>query len=194
MLFTWYSCAASKLKSLNASPTAISQYLAIVKKHTGTGDADLVAFVSLTGTSGGLPPKKALCSSAGATSGVPFSGNFTFYTQDLQPPQNIPATLAPKGTFVQVVYLEGTMRYKFTAGKWYYEGFFATIRSVAGGTILGKVGNVAKPDANGSNLHWKFNDPNGFWLSGYQSALPVQMSADGCPWRLMKIITSGGTQ
>ena len=182
------------MKSLEVSPTALSEYLAIVTKHLSSGDADYVAFVSLTATVGGLAPKKALCTHHGATAGVPFSGSFTFYNQDLEPPQNIPASIAPKGTFVEVVFVEGTMRYKFTAGKWQYEGFFATIFDVAGGNKLGKVGNVGKPNPNGSNLMWKFNNPNGFWLSGYQCAQAVQMAADDCPWRLMKITSSGGTQ
>jgi hypothetical protein len=189
-----FSYAATQLKAYQMSRTAIDSYLAIVTKHSDSGDADMVAFVSLTGTKGGLAPKKALCSSEGATSGVPFSGNFTFYTQDPEPPQKIPASISPKGSFVEVVFLEGQMKYKFTGGKWHYEGFFATILDVAGGSILGKVGNVAKPASNGSNLLWKFNNPNGFWLSGYQSAAAVEVSSEDCPWRLMKIVSSGGTQ
>jgi hypothetical protein len=183
-----FSYAATQLKAYQMSRTAIDSYLAIVTKHSDSGDADMVAFVSLTGTKGGLAPKKALCSSEGATSGVPF------YTQDPEPPQKIPASISPKGSFVEVVFLEGQMKYKFTGGKWHYEGFFATILDVAGGSILGKVGNVAKPASNGSNLLWKFNNPNGFWLSGYQSAAAVEVSSEDCPWRLMKIVSSGGTQ
>ncbi|KAG0591090.1 hypothetical protein KC19_1G148900 [Ceratodon purpureus] len=184
---------AAQLKAYEKSQTAIPEYLAIVKKRSGSGDADQVAFISLTGTQGGLPPRKELCLATGVTAGVPFYGNFTFYTQDRQPPQNLPASIAPKGTFVQVVFLDGNMRYKFTAGKWRYAGFFATILDVAGGNVLGRVGNAAKPTSYG-NLLWKFNDPNGFWLQGFQCAQPYQMDTEGCPWRLMKITTSGGSQ
>lgn len=185
-------CAASAVRATQASSSAVSEYLAIVKAHRGSGSAELVAFVSLTGTKDGLPPWNALCSCNGATSGVPFSGKFTFYTQDLAPPQ-VPASLTAKGTFVQVVFLEGKMKYKFTGGKWNYLGFFATMADVAGGAVIGNVGTISKPDRHGSNLHWHFKDPNGFWLSGQLCSKPVQMSADGCPWQLMKITSSGGT-
>lgn len=186
--------AASAVRSTQASSSAVSEYLAIVKAHRGGGDAEQVAFVSLTGTRGGVSPSKALCSCDGATAGVPFTGKFTFYTQDLVPPQ-VPASLTPKkgSTFLQVVFLEGKMKYKYAGGKWSSLGFLATMADVAGGTVLGSVGTVTMPDSHGSNVHWHFKDPNGFWLSGQLCSKPVQMSADGFPWQLIKITSSGGT-
>ncbi|KAG0578687.1 hypothetical protein KC19_4G042500 [Ceratodon purpureus] len=184
---------ASVLRSFVAATSAVSQYLAIIKIHRYAGDAAQVAFVALTGTQGGLPPREELCSSPTATADVPFAGNFTFYNQDRQPPANLPQSLTPKANFVQVVFLEGKVMYKFTkSGQWLYRGISATIRDVAGGNNLGKFGTVKKPDASGSKLLLQFTDPNGFFLLGQKVARPIQMSADGFGWQLLKVTTSGG--
>lgn len=185
---------ASVVTSLAVSTSAVAQYLAIIKIHRYAGDAAQVAFVSLTGTQGGLPPRDELCSSPSATADVPFAGNFTFYNQDLQPPANIPASLTPNANFVQVVFLEGKILYKFTkAGQWRYRGIFATIRDVAGGNDLGKFGTVKQPDAFGSKLLFQFKQPNGFWLAGQKASKPIQLSANGFGWQLLKVTSSGGT-
>lgn len=102
--------------------------------------------------------------------------------------------MTPKANFLQVVFMEGKMVYKFSAGRWRNAGIFATIRDVAGGNALGKFGTVVKPDSYGSKLFFRFNDPNGFWMWGQDCAKPVQMTADAMPWQLMKITTSGGKQ
>lgn len=94
---------------MKVATSAVTEYLSIVKVHRYAGDASQVAFVSLTNTLGGLPPRNELCSSTGASSTVPFSGNFTFYNQDRQPPAGLPAKLVPDANFVQVVFLEGTI-------------------------------------------------------------------------------------
>lgn len=187
-------CAALVVKSFVVATAAVSQYLAIIKIHRYAGDASQVAFVSLTGSQGGLPPREELCSSPTATADVPFAGNFTFYNQDRQPPANLPASLTPRANFVQVVFLEGKVLYKFTkTGQWSYRGIFATIRDVAGGNNLGKFGTVKQPDAFGSKMLFQFKDPNGFWLAGQRVSRPFQMSADGFGWQLLKVTTSGGT-
>lgn len=179
---------------MKVSTSCVSEFMAIVKIHRYAGDASQVAFVSLTGTKGGLPPREELCTSSMATADVPFEGNFTFYNQDRQPPANLPASLTPNANFVQVVFLEGKVMYKFTkAGQWLYRGIFATIRDVAGGTVLGKFGTVKKPDAFGSKLVFQFKEPNGFTLSGQKVSRPIQLSADGFAWQLLKITSSSGT-
>lgn len=183
---------ASPLKTVQVSPSAVASYLALVKVHRGAGDADQVAFVSLTATTGGLPPSKALCSSDGAVSGVPFGGKFTFYTQDRVPP-TVPVSLTPPGTFVQTVFLTGKRMYRFHSNKWKYIGFFATMAEVAGGKALGKVGTCTKPDKYGSNLSWHFTAPNAYTLNGYATK-SVRMYADGCPWQLLKITSQAGYQ
>lgn len=174
------------------STSALMEYLAIAKVHRGAGDASQVAFVSLSGTQGGMPPRNELCTTYGATSGVPFKGTFTFYNQDRQPPQ-VAASLTPKGSFLQVSFLEGMVTYKFAQGRWQYMGIFATIFDVAGGAVLGKFGTVTKADRFGSNLFVKFNDPNGFWLYAQQCAMPVRIDADGMSWQRLKVTTSGGS-
>ena len=183
------------MKSVEVSTSAVADYLAIITIHRYAGDASQVAFVSLTGTQGGLPPRQELCTSPSATADVPFSGNFTFYNQDLEPPADLPASLTPMGAdFVQVVFLEGKIMYKFTkAGQWRYRGIFATVRDVAGGNILGKFGTVKEPDASGSKLLFQFKDPNGFSLSVQKASKPIQMSADGIGWQLLKVTSSSGT-
>lgn len=187
-------CAASPVRKVEVSTSAVSEYLAIIKVHRYAGDAAQVAFVSLTGTSGGLTPRKQLCSSDGASASVPFEGNFTFYNQDRQPPTGIPASLTPNANFVQVVFLEGKVQYKFTRnGQWRYRGIFATIADVAGGNSLGKFGTVKEADMYGSKLLFQFKDPNGFWLAGQKVSKAIQITADGLPWQLLKITTSGGT-
>lgn len=185
--------AATLVKSVRVSSSAIPEYLAIVKVHRGSGDASQVAFVSLTRTKGGLPPRKALCASNGATSGVPFGGTFKFYNQDREPPR-MPASITPKATFVQVVFLEGKVTYKFTGGKWVYQGIFATIAEVAGGNALGKFGTATRPDRYGSKTMWQFKGPSGYWLSGQMCTRPVRMDVEGLPWQLLKITTSGGAE
>lgn len=167
------------------STLAVAEYLALVELHRGSGDGDGVAWVSLTGTGGGLPPCKSLCTSNGATSGVPFTGKFTFYTQDSQPPQ-VPAALTPPGTFVQTVFLKGKIMYRFQAGKWVYIGFFANITDVAGGNYLGKSGTTT-----GGSLKFLFRGPNGFSLTGQKSS-SATMSAESCPWQLVKITAQTG--
>lgn len=184
------------VRSIEVASSAISEYLAIIKAHTHAGDASQVAFVSLTGTSGGLAPRIELCSSSGATSSVPYSGNFTFFTQDRQPPAGVPASLHPptNANFVQVVFLEGKVQYKFTSkGQWVYRGIFASIADVAGGTPLGKFGTVKDADKFGSKLFFQFKDPNGFWLAAQKASKGVQITSDGFPWQLLKITSSGGT-
>lgn len=186
---------ATAVETSQVSPTSITQYLSIVKVHRGSGDADRVAFVSLTSTSGGLPPSKALCSSNGASSGVPFTGVFRFYTQDLEPPP-VPITLSVKGgTFVQSVFVQGKMHYTFSKGKWSYQGVLATITDVAGGTVLGQFGTVNQ-DKYGNKVEsktvFKFKNPNGFWLEALLCAKPVQVSKTSCPWQLFRITNSGG--
>lgn len=90
--------------------------------------------------------------------------------------------------------LTGTIEYKFTQrGKWLYRGVFATIRDVAGGNALGKFGTVKEGDKFGSKLMFQFKDPNGFWLKGQKAGKPVQMTADGIPWQLLRITSTGGT-
>lgn len=184
---------ASPLKTVRVSTSAIPEFLAIVKRRIGGGDAAMVAFVSLTGTKGGLPPRKALCSYTGATAGVPFSGTFRFYTQDLQPP-TLPQSLTPRGSFIQAFFLEGKAVYKFVGNRWVYQGMYATIFTVAGGEALGKFGTVTKPDRFSSKVLLKLNDPNGFWTYMQMSARPVRMSLEGCAWQLLRITTSGGWQ
>lgn len=186
---------ATAITTSQVSPTSIMEYLAIVNVHRGTGDADRVAFVSLTATSGGLPPSKALCSSNGASSGVPFTGVFKFYTQDLGPPVRVPVALSVQGTFVQSVFVQGKMHYTFLKGKWSYQGVLATITDVAGGTVLGQFGTVNK-DKYGNTIAsatvFKFNNPNGFWLEAQLCAKPVQVSLTGSPWQLFRVTRSGG--
>jgi hypothetical protein len=184
-------CAAAAVKTAKVLSSSVMEYLAIAKVHRGSGDASQVAFVSLSGTRGGTAPRNALCTSNGATSGVPFSGTFTFYTQDLEPPQ-VPASLTSKGSFLQAVFLDGKVTYMFAQGRWRYVGIFATIYDVAGGVVLGRYGTVSKADRFGSKLLIKFNNPNGFWLYGQQCAKPIRMDAGGFGWQLMKITTSGG--
>jgi hypothetical protein len=189
------SLQATALSTSEASSTSITEYLAIVNVHRGSGDADRVAFVSLTATSGGLPPSKALCSSNGASSGVPFSGVFKFYTQDQVPPST-PVTLAVKdATFVQSLFVQGKMHYTFLNGKWSYQGVFATIRETAGGTVLGQYGTVNEDkygNETASSTVFKFKNPNGFWLQAQLCAKPVQVSKTSCPWQLYRITKSGG--
>ncbi|KAG0618101.1 hypothetical protein M758_4G039200 [Ceratodon purpureus] len=182
---------AKAVKTAKVFSSAVIEYLAIVKVHRGAGDASQVAFVSLSGTKGGMPPRSALCTSHGSTSGIPFKGTFTFYNQDRQPPQ-VPASLTPKGTFLQMAFLDGKITYMFAQGRWRYVGIFATIYDVAGGVVLGKFGTVSKADRFGSKVFIKYNNPNGFWLYGQLCAKPVRMDADGFAWQLMKITTSGG--
>ncbi|XP_024389898.1 uncharacterized protein [Physcomitrium patens] len=178
--------------TVQVSTSAVSEYLAIVKKRIGGGDASLVVFVSLTGTKGGLPPRKALCTSNGATSGVPFQGTFTFFTQDQVPPR-VPASLKPLANFVQVFFLEGMMQYRFdNNGRWTSQGHYSTIYDVAGGTSLGKFGTVRQSDRFGSNLMFKLINPNGFWFYAEQCAKPVRVSLMGAPWQLLQITSSGG--
>lgn len=187
-----FSCAAAPLTTVQVLPSAVPEYLALVKEHRGAGDAEHVAYVSLTGTTGGLPPSKALCSSEGATSGVPFAGKFTFYNQDRAPPAAVtPASIKPPGTFVQTVFFEGKRMYRFQNGKWHYIGVFATMSDVAGGKAFGKMGTSTQTDKYGSNLSWQFTGANAFSLMGYLSK-SVQMYPDGCPWQLMKITTHTG--
>lgn len=182
------------MSTVEVSSSAISEYLAIVTVHRYAGDAAQVAFVSLTDTEGGLPPRSELCSSRGATSSVPFQGNFTFYNQDRQPPTGIPASLVPRANFVQVVFLEGKVQYKFTRnGQWRYRGIFASIADVAGGSSLGKFGTAKEADKYGSKLFFQFKDPNGFWLAAQKVSKPIQLTADAFPWQLLKITSSGGT-
>lgn len=184
--------AALPLTTLQVKASAVAEYLALVKSRRGSGDADHVAFVSLTGTSGGLPPRKALCTSDGATSGVPFSGKFTFYTIDRVPPTVPPAITAP-GNFVQTLFLQGKSMYRFKNGKWNYIGFFATIAEVAGGPAIGKVGTCAKRDRFGSDVSWQFKAPNAHNLMGFLTR-SARMYADGCPWQLLKITSHTGFQ
>ena len=157
-----------------------------MKVHRGSGDAGEVAFVSLTGTGGGLPPSKDLCTSHGSTSGVPFTGKFTFYTQDLQPPK-VPASITPPGLFVQTVFLEGKMIYKFQGGQWIYAGFFATMTDVAGGNTLGKCGTV-----KGGQMRFEFRGVTQSTISAYLSK-SAKMSTENCPWQLVKITSFTGT-
>lgn len=175
------------------SSSAIPEYLAIVKVRRGGGDTSQVTFVSLTGTRGGLPPRQALCTGYGSTSGVPFGGKFTFYTVDREPPQ-VPPSLTANGTFVQSVFCEGKISYRFTGGRWIRRGFSAKMSEVAGGSSLGQCGTVLKPDAYGSKVAFRFGSPNGFWLQGRQCTQPLKISSDGCPWQLLAITTSGGTE
>lgn len=184
---------ASPLKSVRVSSSAIPEYLAIVKVRRGGGDTSQVTFVSLTGTRGGLPPRQALCTGYGSTSGVPFGGKFTFYTVDREPPQ-VPPSLTANGTFVQSVFCEGKISYRFTGGRWIRRGFSAKMSEVAGGSSLGQCGTVLKPDAYGSKVAFRFGSPNGFWLQGRQCTQPLKISSDGCPWQLLAITTSGGTE
>lgn len=189
---TYSGLKAAPLTTVQVLPSAVPEYLALVKEHRGAGDAEHVAYVSLTGTTGGLPPSKALCSSEGATSGVPFAGKFTFYNQDRAPPAAVtPASIKPPGTFVQTVFFEGKRMYRFQNGKWHYIGVFATMSDVAGGKAFGKMGTSTQTDKYGSNLSWQFTGANAFSLMGYLSK-SVQMYPDGCPWQLMKITTHTG--
>lgn len=95
---------------------------------------------------------------------------------------------------MQVVFLEGKVQYKFTKnGQWRHRGMFSTIADVAGGNLLGKFGTGTETDKYGSKLYFQFKDPNGFWLAGQKATKPVQITADGFPWQLLKITTSGGT-
>jgi hypothetical protein len=176
--------AASTVTTV-VSASAVAEYLALVELHRGSGDGDAVAWVSMTETGGGLPPCKSLCTSNGATSGVPFTGKFTFYTQDSQPPQ-VPAALTPPGTFVQTVFLKGKMMYRFQVGKWVYIGFFANITDVAGGNYLGKCGTTS-----GGSLKFLFRSPNGFSITGQKSS-SLTMSPESCPWQMVKITAHTG--
>lgn len=93
--------AATQVKTVTVKGSSVLEYLAMVRVHRGAGDASQVAFISLSKTLGGLPPRKELCSSYGAVSRVPFSGTFAFYTQDRQPPQvsNLTSPVLPPSVF-----------------------------------------------------------------------------------------------
>ena len=134
-----YICAGKAVKTVAVVTFAVIEYLVIVTMHLGTGDASQVSFVSLSGHTEGClgPPRNALCATYGATSGVPFKGTVTFYTQDLQPPQ-VPASLTPKGSFLGVMFLSGKVTYMSANGRWLYMGLLATIYDVSGGVVLGK--------------------------------------------------------
>ena len=183
------------MQTYQTNVNSIPAYLAIVTAHSGAGDAERIAFVAMLGVSGGMPPSKSLCSLNGATSGVPFTGVFNFYTQDEVPPQ-VPASLQAKGvTFVENFFVEGKMHYKFLNGKWSYLGVIATIYDITGGIVLGTYGTVNQ-DKNGNPIAartvFKFNNPNGFWFQAQLCATPVQMYQDGCPWQLYKVLSFGG--
>lgn len=102
--------------------------------------------------------------------------------------------LTPKANFMQVMFLEGKVVFKYAGGRWKYCGIYATVSDVAGGRTLGKFGTVTKADKYGSLLFLKVNDPNGFWTWAQLCAKPVQMTADAMPWQLLKITTHGGTR
>lgn len=176
------------------SNQAVPELLAQVISHQGLGTASLLSYVVVEATDGGIAPNASMCTSDDTSVSVPFSAMFHFYSQDTQPPANVPQSLQPTGgQVVEGLFVQGQVVFRFDDNRWHLKGFIATLYNVAGGTVVGKFGTITKADKFGSVLHWEINNPNGFWLTGQLAAKPVQVSVNGAPWQLMKITSSGGT-